>query len=148
MIKKTELLQLSSKGITMIELLITIAIIAIISSIAIMNLNTNKTKLKSFVTALTGNINKTKMLAISTAKYMYIEFYNNGYKIIDDNNTVLSLVKNNNIIISSFPTSNKFTFSPLGRTKAGSVIIGYKNCGIKYKITLNDLGRVTTSEIK
>lgn len=77
---------LSNDAFTLMELMISIAIIAIMSAIAIPNLLNPENKLKKAARDLMGDMQKTRSMAIKTNKEWAIVFEptNNRYFIISD----------------------------------------------------------------
>ena len=77
-------LRTSESGMTLVELIITVSIIGVISSIAIPTIYTSwlpKFRLKSAVSSLAGRIQMARIKAISTRKNCVVLFSGNGHTL-------------------------------------------------------------------
>ena len=77
----------SKSGFSLIELLITVAIMAILASIALPNMMvpSNKAKLRGAVSNLRGDLQTAKMMAIRENAFVVVNIFANRYEAFVDN---------------------------------------------------------------
>jgi type IV fimbrial biogenesis protein FimT len=79
----------SESGFSAVELLITVAIIAILASIAVPNMmgQSNQAKLRGAVSNLRGDLQTAKMMAIRENANVVVNLFSNRYEVFVDNGT-------------------------------------------------------------
>ena len=79
----------SESGFSAVELLITVAIIAILASIAVPNMmgQSNQAKLRGAVSNLRGDLQTAKMMAIRENANVVVNLFANRYEVFVDNGT-------------------------------------------------------------
>jgi len=84
-----------SAGFTLVELMVTVAIMAIIAGLTFGNMNTASYKLKSTAKILNGNMQKARLLAVKENCRVYVDFDFNDDSTIDDSYTLWKDMNNN-----------------------------------------------------
>jgi len=145
---------LKSAGFSLVELMVTVAIIAIVAGLTFGNMNTASYRLKSKAKILTGNMQRAKLEAVKKNVNVSLKFdrdgdgnADHGYDIVDaGGNQILSV---NNANISFSPTILTITFTPMGTCNAGNItLVSNGTSEPEYKITFNNLGRVKFEKTK
>ena len=77
-----------SAGFTLVELMVTVAIMAIIAGLTFGNMNTASYKLKSAAKTLKANMQKARLLAVKENCPVYVDFDFNDDSTIDDSYTL------------------------------------------------------------
>ena len=77
----------SESGFSLIELIIAVAILAILASIAVPNMlaPSNKAKLRGAVSNLRGDLQTAKMMAIRENAFVVVNIFANRYEVFVDN---------------------------------------------------------------
>jgi len=75
--------KLESAGFTLVELMVTVAIMAIIAGFTFGNMNTASYRLKSTAKILAGNMQKARLLAVKENCRVYVDFDLDGGGTID-----------------------------------------------------------------
>jgi|GEM_PF-1241567 prepilin-type N-terminal cleavage/methylation domain-containing protein len=86
---------LKSAGFTLVELMVTVAIMAIIAAFTFGNMNSTGYKLKSAAKTLKANMQKARLLAVKENCRVYIDFDFNGDGTIDSSYTLWKDLNNN-----------------------------------------------------
>ena len=87
--------KLQSAGFTLVELMVTVAIMAIIAGFTFGNMNTASYKLKSAAKILNGNMQRARLLAVKENCPVYVDFDFNDDSTIDDSYTLWKDMNNN-----------------------------------------------------
>lgn len=80
--------KLKSTGFTLVELMVTVAIMAIIAGLTFGNLNSTSYRLKSTAKTLKANMQKARLLAVKENCRVYVDFDFNGDGTIDSSYTL------------------------------------------------------------
>jgi prepilin-type N-terminal cleavage/methylation domain-containing protein len=87
--------KLKSAGFTLVELMVTVAIMAIIAGLTFGNLNSTSYRLKSTAKTLKANMQKARLLAVKENCRVYVDFDFNGDSTIDNSYTLWKDLSNN-----------------------------------------------------
>ena len=88
-------LKLKSAGFTLVELMVTVAIIAIVAGLTFGNMNTASYRLKSTAKTLKANMQKARLLAVKENCRVYVDFDFDGDGTIDSGYTLWKDLSNN-----------------------------------------------------
>lgn len=75
-------------GFTLVELMVTVAIIALVAGFTFAELNTSSYRLKTTARSLKGNMQKARLLAVKNSCPVYIDFDFDGDGTIDNSYTI------------------------------------------------------------
>jgi prepilin-type N-terminal cleavage/methylation domain-containing protein len=108
-------------GFTLVELMVTVAIIALVAGFTFAELNTNSYKLKTTAQTLKANLQKARLLAVKNSCPVYVDFdldsdggsdstINNYYVIWKDlnNDTTFNMVDTTNTAVTNIINSVEF----------------------------------------
>ena len=103
---------LNKKGFTLMELILVIGIISIISSIVMININSQQdVLLKSYAEQLVQDIRRIRTKTIYEKNTQYrILFHNNGYRILLNLNTLEKVEFDNNITLAGYYVGKNLSF--------------------------------------
>ncbi len=141
-------------GFTLVELMVTVAIMAIIAGLTFGNMNTASYRLKSKTKILIGSLQRARLEAVKKNANVSIKFdrdgdgnADHGYDIVDAlGNQIISV---NNKSITFTPTNLTITFTPIGTCNAGNItLVSNGTSEPEYKITFNNVGRVKFAKTK
>ncbi len=146
----------SAKGFSLIELLIVIALIAILAAIAAPNFSKYKdnANLKEAAREISGDIQlyKQRAVAENTRYRMVFDVDNNDYTVERDiggvwNNVITDkkIGGENNNIIKVIGNTNTITFQTRGTSSAGTQIIRHEKRLSTATIVTSLMGRVTVT---
>ncbi len=150
-----------NSGITLIELMVTIAILAIAAAVAIPNIIQwrSGTNLRGSANNLRADLNMAKMMAVRENALVVVNFNGNGYEIFVDNGSssgdwvwqpaderrLISRILQPGVRIDSntFP-GNRTRFNERGLPDPGQLgtVVLVSTSGEQNQIGLNRLGRV------
>ncbi len=113
--------KLKSTGFTLVELMVTVAIMAIIAGLTFGNMNTASYRLKSTAKALKANMQKARLLAVKENCPVYVDFdldsnggsdgtVNNVYSLWKDtnNDTLFDMLDANGNTVTNKKNSREF----------------------------------------
>jgi len=143
-------------GFTLVELMVTVAIIAIMAGFTFAELNSNSYKLKSAAQNIKATIQRGRLEAIKRNRSVTIDFDhnqdgtvdNNGFTIFDDENNTIQTMVFPNIDITP-PNSGAIIFSATGTSFSQALTLTNENSDKpEYKITVHPTGRVKIEKSK
>jgi len=156
MINKNKLPEKKStteSGFTLVELMVVVAIIAIVAGLTIGEINTDSYQLKSRAHTLKAHMMQAKLEAVKRDLRVRVAINgtNDGYSIhsIDsEDNTVTTIITIRYANKFTF-TGGTTTFSPRGTSNSNSFIIVKKDTtNPEYSIITNNIGRVRLEKTK
>jgi len=137
--KKT--LRQGSSGLSLIELLVVLAIIAVLAGTALVYINTDGYRLRAEANNLKSTLQEARMEAVKRNTRAYINLYVDMYTISlpDQDDKVLASVKLPNELELEF-NRNPISFQPLGTSGNYEVVI--KNNKQHYSLIVRTAGRI------
>jgi len=86
-----------SAGFTLVELMVTVSIIAIVAGLTFGNMNSASYRLKSAAKTLKANMQKARLLAVKENCRVYVDFDFNGDGTVDSRYTLWKDLNNNGV---------------------------------------------------
>lgn len=143
---------MENKGFTLIEIIVTLTIIAVISAVCIPSISyMHELCLKSDANNLVADIRYTKTLTVINGYEHKITFDNNGYKIVNDTNAIIkshsfssSVIFEDNELSRGSSKVKYMSYNIDGTPQeSGSIILANTNGKNKIKISIVPItGRV------
>jgi type II secretion system protein H len=143
----------SNPGFTLVELMVVIAIIAIIASFTFAEINTASYRLKTVAHTMKAHLTQAKLEAVKKGKnvWLTINSTKDGYSIMtaDSTGTASTLKAIRYPGKFTFTSANNTTFTPLGTANSNSITIVHQGTTEpEYKISINNIGRVRIEKTK
>ena len=147
----------SNPGFTLVELMVVIAIIAIIASFTFAEINTASYRLKTVAHTMKAHLTQAKLEAVKKGckVRLKINATNDGYSVsmLDDSdppNEVGSPLRTVSYPGKfTFTSANDTTFTPLGTANSNSItIVNQGTTEPEYTIYINNIGRVIFEKTK
>ena len=138
---------ISERGVTLVEVILVVAIVAIMSGMAITSLTPRDAELKSAAYELSTNLMQARLRAIKQNEKVRVDFDtgNESYNatMVDTNTLVYHVQLNPNIDLSTGNAA--ITFTPLGTaTNSNMQLIGAT--GQSYSIQVTNIGNIKVSQ--
>ena len=122
-------------GMSMIELIVVVAIIAIMTAIAIPNLMPKRFEVRTAAFNLRSNLMQARTAAVKTNSdaIVTLDSSNNSYNATCAGNTLFAVVLSNDVGLTTGNTS--ITFKPLGTASSSTLMLvgSSGNCTVKVK---------------
>ena len=143
----------SNHGFTLVELMVVIAIIAIIASFTFAEINTASYRLKTVAHTMKAHLTQAKLEAVKKGQnvWLTINSTKDGYSIMtaDSTGTASTLKVIRYPGKFTFTSTNNTTFTPLGTANSNSITIVHQGTTEpEYKISINNIGRVRIEKTK
>ncbi|MBN2333289.1 MAG: GspH/FimT family pseudopilin [Deltaproteobacteria bacterium] len=143
-------------GFTLVELMVTMVVIAVIASLTFAEINSQSYQLKSSANTLKGTMQRARLEAINRNLDVRIDFdpdgdgtVNHGYSMIDADGVTVETISEEKVAFTPSPASLMFTFTPEGTGTAGNItMITTGRPAPEYKITTNNIGRINIEKTK
>jgi type II secretion system protein H len=150
----------SKPGFTLVELMVVIAIIAIIASFTFAEINTASYRLKTVAHTMKAHLMQAKLEAVKKGQkvWLTINSTKDGYSIMtaDSTGTASTLKVIRYPGKFTFTSANKITFTPLGTATPPPGTANPNNITIvnqgttepEYKISVNNIGSIKIEKTK
>jgi len=90
-------MKLKSAGFTLVELMVTVGVIAIVAGLTFGNMNSTSYKLKGTAKTLKANMQKARLLAVKENCRVYVDFDFNGDGTVDSSYTLWKDLNDNGV---------------------------------------------------
>ena len=141
--------RLKFAGFTLVELMVTVAIMAIIAGLTFGNMNTASYKLKTTAKILSGNMQRARLEAVKRNVDVSVGFDRDGDGTLDQGYYNLTDASGNQILavndnkVTFIPSMISITFTPQGTCSAANIkMVTNGTTKPEYKVTTNNIGRV------
>ena len=151
--QKLSIKSISECGFTLVELMIVVAIIAIIAGLTMGEINSASYQLKSRAHTLKAHMTQAKLEAVKRNLDVKITINgtNDGYSVnsIDAAGSIVTNITNVRYANKFTFTGGDTTFTPRGTANSNSVtIVGKGTTNPEYKVYVNNIGRVRLEKTK
>jgi len=145
--------KLQSAGFTLVELMVTVAIMAIIAGLTFGNMNTASYRLKSTAHTLKSHMTQAKLEAVKRDLNVKVKINGtgDGYNItsIDSAGNVITIINTTKYTNKFSFSGSNITFTPRGTANSGSITIVSKGTtNPEYTISVNNIGRIRLEKTK
>jgi len=146
-------MKLKSAGFTLVELMVTVGVIAIIAAFTFGNLNTASYRLKSCAHTLKSHMTQAKFEAVKSDLNVKVKINatSDGYIItsLDSAGNVVNTINTTKYTDKFSFSGSDITFTPRGTANSGSITIVNKGTtNPEYTIFVNNIGRIRLEKTK